>query len=198
MEEAEESGEAKVQLKLCAVNSRGIVFLWHCSRALDDEEETCDESDRWTLVHQFRAHEQYCLRAKLSPDGRTLATVSADSTCRLWDLSAGTGSVTTSSDGAPGQVVQSPVTEDEQKDADDADELVVPPLLHTLTGHLKWVWDADFSADSQFLVTASSDTTAKLWDVNALRGAPSPGSVVPIKEYRGSYQALTCVALNDE
>lgn len=36
---------------------------------------------------------------------------------------------------------------------------------HEKTGHRRWVWDADFSADSSFLVTSSSDHSAKLWNV---------------------------------
>lgn len=33
-------------------------------------------------------------------------------------------------------------------------------------GHQRWVWDAVFSADSCYLISASSDSTAKLWDVS--------------------------------
>ncbi len=49
------------------------------------------------------------------------------------------------------------------------------------------MWDACFSADSAYLVTASSDFTAKLWDVHS-------GEV--IRNYT-STMAITCVALND-
>lgn len=38
-------------------------------------------------------------------------------------------------------------------------------LLLKQAQHQRWVWDAVFSADSFYIVTASSDTTAKLWDV---------------------------------
>lgn len=51
----------------------------------------------------------------------------------------------------------------------------------------RWVWDACFSADSAYLVTASSDFTAKLWDVNS-------GDVIRLY---ASPMAVTCVALND-
>lgn len=60
-------------------------------------------------------------------------------------------------------------------------------LEKTLTAHQRWVWDACFSADSAYLVTASSDYTAKLWDVQT-------GEV--IRHYAGQ-MAVTCVALND-
>jgi WD40 repeat protein len=32
-------------------------------------------------------------------------------------------------------------------------------------GHTRWVWDCVFSVDAAYLVTASSDTTARLWDL---------------------------------
>ena len=50
------------------------------------------------------------------------------------------------------------------------------------------MWDCAFSADSAYLVTGSSDKTAKLWDVKS-------GEV--ILEYKGHTKAITAVALND-
>lgn len=46
---------------------------------------------------------------------------------------------------------------------------VVVLLLHACfvqADHQRWVWDAVFSAVSHYLVTASSDKTATLWDVS--------------------------------
>lgn len=34
-------------------------------------------------------------------------------------------------------------------------------------GHTRWVWDCVFSVDAAYLVTASSDATARLWDLSA-------------------------------
>jgi G protein beta subunit-like protein len=58
----------------------------------------------------------------------------------------------------------------------------------TLAQHQGWVWDATYSADSSYLVTASSDHSAKLWSL-------SSGEVV--RQYTGHQGAVTCVALND-
>ncbi|MCR4316639.1 MAG: protein kinase [Planctomycetes bacterium] len=41
--------------------------------------------------------------------------------------------------------------------------------LRTLTGHTGWVYSASFSPDGKFIVTASSDNTAKIWDANTGR-----------------------------
>lgn len=47
---------------------------------------------------------------------------------------------------------------------------------------------AAFCADSSYLVTASSDSTARLWNLRT-------GDVV--RQYHGHQGAVTCVALND-
>jgi G protein beta subunit-like protein len=36
-------------------------------------------------AHKWQAHDTYCLKVMLSPDGKTLATSSADGTIKLWD-----------------------------------------------------------------------------------------------------------------
>ena len=58
----------------------------------------------------------------------------------------------------------------------------------TLNGHQRWVWDAVYSADSAYLVTASSDQTARLWDV-------AQGDT--IRHYTGHHKAVICAALHD-
>lgn len=58
----------------------------------------------------------------------------------------------------------------------------------SIVGHSKWVWDAGFSADSVYLVSGSTDGTAKLWDIK---------SGECIRQYNGHGKGITCVALND-
>lgn len=53
--------------------------------------------------------------------------------------------------------------------------------------HQKWVWDAVFSENSEFLFTASSDKKACLWDL-------SSGSV--IRTYEGHKNPLTSLAIS--
>lgn len=63
-----------------------------------------------------------------------------------------------------------------------------PPKLKVLKDHQRWVWDAVFSADSSYLVTACSDHHPRLWDLRT-------GDLV--RTYQGHNLAVTCVALND-
>ncbi|KAK0536294.1 TOR complex subunit lst8 [Tilletia horrida] len=62
-------------------------------------------------------------------------------------------------------------------------------LEKTLLGHQRWVWDLAFSADSGFLVSASSDHVGRLWDI-------STGETV--RTYTGHDKAIVTVALNDQ
>lgn len=58
-----------------------------------------------------------------------------------------------------------------------------------LQGHTKWVWDATFSADSMYVLTASTDCSARLWEVQS-------GEQVSI--FSGQHtKGITSVALND-
>lgn len=61
-------------------------------------------------------------------------------------------------------------------------------LTRCLTSHQRWVWDAVFSADSSYMVSASSDSTAKLWDIRT-------GDI--IRNYLGHTLSVCSVALND-
>lgn len=55
------------------------------------------------------------------------------------------------------------------------------------SGH-HWVWDCAFSADSRFLLTATSDGIARLWNLET--------GEVPV-EYKGHQRAITCMAFRD-
>ena len=59
---------------------------------------------------------------------------------------------------------------------------------HAFAGHQRWVWDCVFSVDAAYLLTASSDCTARLWDLNTGEA---------IKQYAGHHKAVVACALND-
>ena len=53
-----------------------------------------------------------------------------------------------------------------------------------------WVWDLAFSADSQYMFTASSDGVARLWSI------PTQEVKRTYKE-NGHTKAVTCLAFRD-
>ncbi len=55
-----------------------------------------------------------------------------------------------------------------------------------------------FSADSQYIFTASSDNVARLWSL-APPGSPGSNEAIPKvkREYLGHQKALTCLAFRD-
>ncbi|KAI3973039.1 hypothetical protein MKX01_019697 [Papaver californicum] len=62
-------------------------------------------------------------------------------------------------------------------------------LDRALVGHKRWVWDCVFSVEGAYLITASSDTTSRLWGV---------GTGESIQVYQGHHKAVVCCALYDE
>mmetsp|Transcript_14524 Transcript_14524/g.26054 ORF Transcript_14524/g.26054 Transcript_14524/m.26054 type:complete len:309 (+) Transcript_14524:104-1030(+) len=129
---------------LAACNTTGHCFLWKM-----DSPQTCTRLGEFTVK---RLHETYILKCVISPDGKTLATASADRTVKIWSLP----------------------------------ELT---LDRVLGDHKKWVHDICFCADSTFLLSASSDGKARLWDL---------ATGHKIKQYDGRHQkAIVAVALND-
>jgi WD40 repeat protein/DNA-binding SARP family transcriptional activator len=86
-----------------------------------------------------------------SPDGTRLATSSGDNTARVWDITAAV---------------------DENLDASAAAASGRELLI--LSGHTMPVWEVAFSPDGGRVATASSDGTAKVWDISAALDAGSP------------------------
>lgn len=107
----------------------------------------------------------------------TLATTSADHSIKLWKLRSGGSNAGTPDEG------EATLTAGSDKGMDKT-----IPLVKSLAHHQRWVWDAVFSDDSSYMVSASSDQSAKLWDLRS-------GDV--IRNYLGHNLAVTCVALND-
>lgn len=130
------------------------------------------DGSKWKLGSEFTAHDNYLLKCLISPDMATLATTSADHSIKLWKL---------------GQDAETESESRTNNSGDKSDPNAIP-LLKTLSHHQRWVWDAVFSADSSYMVSASSDQSAKLWDLRC-------GDV--IRNYLGHNLAVTCVALND-
>lgn len=150
-----------------AANNHADVFIWN----------PCN-SQFFRSLAKFRAHPvgTYLLKAKISPECRHLVTTSSDRTARLWDISHHQNNNNSN-------LIQLSNSMDQANNI-----LLKPSLSQTLAQHTKWVWDAVFSADSSYLVTASSDHTARLWNLRT-------GEAV--RRYIGHQSSVTCVALND-
>lgn len=122
----------------------------------------------------------YVLKCMLSPDVRQLATTSSDKTVKLWNLDgftldrtlAGAHAWTHGAELRGGAVASPPrpgAAPGPRRQRPSHRRF--PPSRHARrscapvfgAGHQRWVWDCVFSVDAAYLVTASSDCTARLW-----------------------------------
>jgi len=71
----------------------------------------------------------------------------------------------------------------------DMEEASFKPVAD-FKGHERWVWDAAFTADGEYLMTASSDGTAKLWDTSETHSDA-------LCTFEGHLKGLTSIFLND-
>ncbi len=112
-------------------------------------------------------HDEKVNGVALSPDGRLLATASADRTARVWEVPTGRERARITHEGAVYKVALSPDGR----------------LLATVTGRTAQVWEVDggqararvthdgwihavaFSPGGWLLATASDDRTARVWEV---------------------------------
>lgn len=159
----------------------------------------------WDLSRDFQAHEEYLLRCLISPNCRTIATTSADKSIKLWtsqpslvqsqSISLPAGAPVSSS--ASSSIVSPPPVPSNQglpggsissNSSFSGYGNHTWELEKSLLKHQRWVWDCVFSSDSMYLISASSDHSAKLWDL-------STGEVV--RNYTAHGMTVACVALND-
>jgi WD40 repeat protein/GTPase SAR1 family protein len=121
------------------------------------------------LRHTLWGHEGWIFRIAWSPDGRMLASPSADRTIRLWN--AETGELRQTLEGHSdnvNNVVWSPDGGVLASGSDDETirlwDVETGELLRTLGGHSGHVNNVAWSPDGGMLVSGSDDRTIRLWD----------------------------------
>ncbi|MEH2306098.1 WD40 repeat domain-containing protein [Nostoc sp.] len=104
-----------------------------------------------------------------SPDGKMLASSSADNTVKLWDTTTGKEIKTLT--GHTSWVYGISFSPDGKMLASASDDKTVKlwdtttgKEIKTLTGHTSWVYGISFSPDGKMLASASGDKTVKLWN----------------------------------
>ncbi|KAG0006803.1 hypothetical protein BGZ65_003452 [Modicella reniformis] len=128
---------------------------------------------KWERVLALTDHTDQVVKVVYSPNGKLIASGSRDKTVRLWDAVKGTClHVLTDFDSENGLIVFSPQEGQIAIGCDDKEGKTVKvwdeetkDWIQTLKGHTEGISSLSFSSKGQWIITGSSDNTARLWEV---------------------------------
>ena len=132
----------------------------------------------------WRAHTMYGLKCLFSPNGVYLVTTSADHTAKVWK----TSDLLENSKNQSFTSASSLMNSSSYSQVSNSNQAPPEPYKLYTCENQRWVWDVAFSADSQFLFTASSDSVVRLWHVETAEMR---------REYTGHQRAVTSLAFSD-
>ncbi|MDZ8082076.1 MAG: ribosome assembly protein 4, partial [Nostoc sp. DcaGUA01] len=129
------------------------------------------KENRAIEVNTLEGHSSSVISVGFSPDGKTLASASADKTIKLWDVSTGKAIKTLT--GHSSSVYSVGFSPDGKTLASGSEDKTIKlwdvstgKAIKTLTGHSSSVISVGFSPDGKTLASGSEDKTIKLWDVS--------------------------------
>ena len=99
----------------------------------------------------FEAHKNYITKCLLSPENNMLATCSMDTEIKLWER-------------------KSAINNDGSNQTDSKGNNILSTDFELKTrfiGHKKWVLDCEFSLNSSYLLSCSSDKTIRIWNISS-------------------------------
>lgn len=143
--------------KVAAANKRGDILVWNLSAVGDKSPAP---------VRRLVGHKRAVNRLLVTPDGKSLISVSNDRTVKYWDA--------LKTDGEAGKVVLNDgyarvgVSEKVSKLPDPPPpvtaNVVEQKPLRELTAHKEWIWGLAISRDGKTLVTGDDSNLVIVWD----------------------------------
>jgi len=126
---------------LASAGEDKIVKIWSIAALKYPARKKSTKAREGELLTTLRGHSKWVFGVSFSPDGKTLASGSADGTVKLWSL-GGVG---------------------DKRPTDASNIKPESRLLRTFEGHADRVTQVSFSPDGKTLASASFDKTVRLW-----------------------------------